>query len=102
MSALEMPLTKYERIFAPVQRLACLPADPVTDLVARNGAEGNEEQEFRDMKLSGGGKNASRDEQGITGKKKSNEETRFNENNDAHQQRAAPLDQALHVEQEMK
>ncbi len=54
------------------------------------------------MELPRGGKHTGGNQQGITGKKKSDEEARLDEDDDAHQQRAAPLDQALDVKQEMK
>ena len=53
------------------------------------------------MEVSGSGKDAGGDQQGIAGKKKSHEETRLDEDDHAYQQRAAPLNQALDVEQEV-
>ena len=100
--ALQVALAEYQRIFPAIKCLARFPANPVADLVSADRAQGNEKQELRKMHLPGGGQHTGRDQQGIAGQKKSDEEARLDEDDDAHEQRAAPLNKALYVKQKMK
>jgi hypothetical protein len=52
--------------------------------------------------VSGIGEDTRGDQEGIAGEKESDEEAGLNKNDCTYQSRAAPLDQALDVEQEMK
>ena len=47
--ALQMPLAEDQRILAAVQGLPSFSADPVADLVSHDRAQGNEQQQFRNM-----------------------------------------------------
>lgn len=97
-----MALVKDQRILTPVKSPARFSANPVTDLVSNDRTKGNQEEQMRQLEVSSSGKDSGCDQQRIAGKKESNEEARFDEDNCTNQCRAAPLDQALDIEQEMK
>jgi hypothetical protein len=78
MGALKMAAAEKERIFAPVESSARRPANPVTDLIADNGAEHYGKQQPFERNHPSGGKDAGGDKQGIPGKKEANKETGFN------------------------
>ncbi len=99
--AFQMALPENQGILAAIQRLTGFPANPIADLVAGNCAQRNQQHQFADMETPGSGENASRDQKGIAGEKKSYKKASLNENDHANQQRAAPLDQALNIEQKM-
>src|SRR5579871_2365521 len=52
--------------------------------------------------MARGREHACRHQQRIAGKKESDEKAGLDEDDDADEQRPAPLDQALHIEKEMK
>src|SRR5216684_228199 len=85
MGALEMAFPKEERIFAAIQCRTGGPADPVADLVADDGAEHHGDKQPSQGDDAAGGKNARGDQQGISGKKKADEETGLNENDGANE-----------------
>src|SRR5205807_5046017 len=101
MRPLQMALAEQERILTAIKRLACPPADPIANLVARDCAQGNEEEQFCKAEIAGRRKHARGNQQGIAGQEKSHEESCLNEDNRANQQRAAPFNQALNVKEEM-
>src|SRR4029077_5312447 len=100
--AFQMALAKNQRILAAIESLSRLAADPVSHLVPSNRAQWNEQQQFRKMYLSSGGEHSRGNQKGITGKEKSDKKTSLDENDHTYQQRAARLDQALDVKQELK
>jgi hypothetical protein len=89
MRALEMAASEKEGIFAAVKSGTSGAANPVANLVPRNGAEHDREQEPFERNDSRVGENARSDEQGITRKKKAHEKACFYEKDGANE-RSAP------------
>src|SRR5579885_1813924 len=97
VGALQMAAAENEGILALIKRGARRAANPITDLIAEDGAEGEGDNKGGKRNLAGGGKNSRRHQQRITGKKKARAEAGLNENDHADDERAAPLNQSLYV-----
>ena len=76
-----MASAKEERVSTFIERRAGTTANPVSELVTNNGAENSRDKKptKRDHVLAR--KNAGRDEQGIAGQEKSNEQAGLDEKN---------------------
>src|SRR6266481_8763081 len=92
MGALEVASPEEERIFTVIQSRACGPADPVANLVAEDSAEHHWDKQPSQGDDAASGKNASRDQEGISGEKKADEETGFNKNDGTDERGAARAD----------
>ena len=92
-----MTAPEEERILSSVQRLAGSASDPVANLVARDGAQRDQQQQPTEAKLSSCGENSRGNQKGITRQEKSDEKPCFSENDCANEERAAPANQALHI-----
>ena len=92
MSALKMAAPEKERILAPVKRRASRAADPITDLIAHNGAQHYREKKPLQRNHVSGRKNSCSNEQGIAGKQKTNEKAGFHKNDRANERSTAGAD----------
>ena len=97
VGAAQMAAAEKEGIFAAVQGISGAASNPITKLVAGDGAQGHQGQKRSNGKVAGAGKNACGYKEGITGKEEADEETGFNKNNEANQKRAAPPNQSFDV-----
>lgn len=93
MGPLEMTAAKKERVFATVKRGPSRAANPVTDLVAGDRTNHYGQQKPLQWYDASIGKDARGNEEGVTGKKKSDKETGFNEDDGANKGSAARANQ---------
>lgn len=89
MGPLKVGAAKKEGLFAVVERVARGAADPITELIAHDGASHHRKQQPAERDISGSGKDTGGHEKGITGKKEADEKTGFNEDDEANQGRSA-------------
>lgn len=92
MGALEVPALEDEGIGTVINGLSGAASDPIADLVAGDGAKYCEGKQGPDVEQSGGSEDAGSDQERITGQEKSNEKAGLNENDDANEKCAAPVD----------
>jgi hypothetical protein len=92
MRALKMAAAEEEGIFSAVERRAGRAADPITDLVTHDGAKHYREQQPLQGDDVGRRKNPCGDQQGITGEKKADKKSGFDENDAANERSAARTD----------
>jgi len=97
VSAKEMATAEEKGILAAIYGGAGGATDPVADLVAENRAEHHGKKNPAQRDDAGGGEDTRGDEQGVTGKKKADEETCFNEDDNANEKGAAPADQSFDI-----
>ena len=83
MSALKMAAAKEERILAAVEGRSSRAADPVTNLIAHDGAEHDRQKKPFDGDYAGSGKNTRGDKQRIAGKEEADKKAGFHKNNRA-------------------
>jgi hypothetical protein len=88
VSALEMAAPEKEGIFAAVKGRAGGTANPVADLITRNGAYHYREQKPFERNVAMGGKDTCGDEKRVARKKKANKKACFNENDGADERSA--------------
>lgn len=89
MGSLKMTAPEKERVFATVKRGPSRAANPITDLVARDGAKHYGQQKPLQRYDASIGKYAGRNEEGVTGEKKPDKETGFYEDNGTYKRSAA-------------
>lgn len=90
--ALQMAAPEEERIFAPVKRCSRRAPDPVTDLIAHDGAEHHGKEEQLQRNYASGRENAGGDKKGISWKKEADEKPSFDKNDRADKGRATCAD----------
>lgn len=87
-----MAAAKEEGILAPVKSGTGGAANPVADLVTRDGAEHDGKQEPLERNDAGERKDTGGDEKRIAGEKKPNKESGFNEDDGANERSASGAD----------
>src|SRR5437016_10821927 len=92
MGALKVAAPEEEGVFAAVQSRTRRAANPVTDLVAHDGAKHDGQEKPLQREHAGSGKNSGGHQQRITGKKKSYKKTGFDEDDRTDEGRAARAD----------
>src|SRR5712692_10610038 len=92
VGALKMASAEEERVFAAVQSCTRRAANPVANLIAHDGAKHDGQEKPLQGDDAGSGENSGGHQQGITGKKKSNKKTGFDEDDEADEGGAAGAD----------
>ena len=90
--SLKVAPAEKEGVFATIKRGASGAANPIANLIARDGAEHDWKQKPLKWNNTCGGEDASSDQQGVTGKKKTYKKARFDEHDGANQRSAAGAD----------
>jgi hypothetical protein len=92
MGPSKLAAPEEERLFAAVKSCTRGAANPVTNLIAQDGAKHNGQEKPLQGDDAGSGENSGGHQQGITRKKKSNKKTGFDEDDEADEGRAAGAD----------
>ena len=98
--AFEMASFEEERVFAFIKRSAGSAPNPVANLITHDGAEHRREKHFGERDVPCGGKDSRGYQEGVAGKKETNEKAGLDENNHANDERSpwtSLMNQSLNI-----